>query len=179
MLLEPSRTRSPHSARMARIRAVNTRPEVSLRGELATHGVRYEPNLIVEGGEIDIALPSERIAVFVDGCFWHGCPKHYRFPQTNAPYWSRKLERNFARDRSQTLTLRRVGWRVFRVWEHEIRKDLQAVVAAIIRFRAARLRTRLPSWRVIRVECCPEHPGQVVALLQTLVGKKRSSSPAR
>jgi G:T-mismatch repair DNA endonuclease (very short patch repair protein) len=63
-----------------------------------------------------------RVAVFVDGCFWHGCPKHSTVPRGNRPFWEKKLAANKARDRLVTRTLRRAGWRVVRIWEHDLAK---------------------------------------------------------
>jgi DNA mismatch endonuclease, patch repair protein len=79
----------------------------------------------------DFAFRRQRVAVFVDGCFWHGCPKHSTMPANNRAFWEKKLSGNQARDRVVSRTLRREGWRVVRVWEHELRKP--ALVLARIR----------------------------------------------
>ena len=71
-------------------------------------------------GNPDFVFPKHRVAVFVDGCFWHGCRKHCRMPAAHHEYWRGKISRNKARDAKVTHLLRRVGWRVIRVWEHEI-----------------------------------------------------------
>jgi DNA mismatch endonuclease, patch repair protein len=73
-------------------------------------------------GRPDFVFRHRRLAVFVDGCFWHGCVKHRTLPITNRSFWRKKLERNIARDRLVNLTLRRNGWRVLRVWQHELRR---------------------------------------------------------
>ena len=70
----------------------------------------------------DFVFPKLKLALFVDGCFWHGCPKHGTKPKGNAAFWRRKFSRNIARDRLVTRTLRRSGWRVLRIWEHELAK---------------------------------------------------------
>lgn len=72
-------------------------------------------------GNPDFVFPSARLVVFVDGCFWHGCPRHGRKPDSNLSYWLPKLSRNKNRDRKHTITLRRSGWTVLRLWEHELR----------------------------------------------------------
>jgi DNA mismatch endonuclease (patch repair protein) len=72
-------------------------------------------------GNPDFIFRKERLAVFVDGCFWHGCRWHCRMPQDNRPYWKRKISSNVARDRLTTRALRRIGWRVIRVWEHSLK----------------------------------------------------------
>jgi len=71
-------------------------------------------------GRPDFVFRKYKVAVFVDGCFWHGCPLHFRIPTQNRPYWTHKLNANQARDRSVTRQLRSRGWRVMRVWEHEL-----------------------------------------------------------
>ncbi len=76
-------------------------------------------------GKPDFVFPKLKLAVFVDGCFWHGCPKHATKPKNNRTFWQRKLAANRARDTLVTGTLRRSGWRVLRVWEHELRRTNQ------------------------------------------------------
>ena len=71
-------------------------------------------------GTPDFCFPRQRIAVFVDGCFWHGCPKHCRKPSANRDYWDRKISRNTKRDKTVTNALRKKGWTVVRIWEHEM-----------------------------------------------------------
>jgi DNA mismatch endonuclease (patch repair protein) len=80
-------------------------------------GWRRKQNLV---GKPDFVFRESRVCVFVDGCFWHGCPKCYRAPGSNTTYWSAKIERNRARDRLVSRTLKASGWRVLRVWEHEL-----------------------------------------------------------
>ena len=96
-----------------------------------------------EGGNFrvrpDFAFRRQRIAVFVDGCFWHGCPKHSNMPANNRDFWMKKLTGNQTRDRLVTRTLRKDGWRVVRVWEHELRKP--ARVLARIRKALSSVRT--------------------------------------
>ena len=71
-------------------------------------------------GKPDFVFARKRVVVFVDGCFWHGCPKCYRRPSSRCSYWDAKVAANKARDRRVTRTLRRMGWRVVRIWEHEL-----------------------------------------------------------
>jgi len=78
-------------------------------------------------GRPDFVFPRARVAVFVDGCFWHGCPKHGRNPASNREYWLPKLARNRARDIAITKALRRAGWRVLRLWEHDLSDSARAV----------------------------------------------------
>jgi len=77
-------------------------------------------------GKPDFAFPKQKVAVFVDGCFWHGCPKHGVQPKGNEEFWLIKLEANKARDRRVNRELRTKGWRVFRIWEHDLSKSRQS-----------------------------------------------------
>jgi DNA mismatch endonuclease (patch repair protein) len=76
-------------------------------------------------GKPDFIFPKHKLAVFVDGCFWHGCPKHGTQPKGNAAFWRKKISRNQIRDRLVTRTLRKAGWRVIRIWEHELTRKHQ------------------------------------------------------
>ena len=104
-------------------RKTGSRPEASLRRELHRRGLRYRKNpaLATDAGIVrpDIVFSGPKIAVFVDGCFWHSCPLHGNTPVTNRGYWEPKLRRNRERDRQVTATLVAEGWMVVRVWEHE------------------------------------------------------------
>lgn len=85
----------------------------------------------VLGVRADIVFPAKKLAIFVDGCFWHRCPAHYVPPKTRAEFWEKKIRSNVDRDRRQTETLHSHGWTVMRFWEHEVLSDLDAVVSAI------------------------------------------------
>lgn len=100
----------------------DTTPELALRSLLFSNGERYRVNFPVPGmarRTIDIAFPRRRVAVFVDGCFWHSCPIHASAPKQNAEWWERKLAANRRRDETTDAFLRSHGWTVIRVWEHE------------------------------------------------------------
>lgn len=127
------RTRLDPNARhemMSRFRKRNSGPELALRRELRALGVRYSayPDLF---GSPDIVLKGTRTVIFVHGCFWHGCPHHYRRPQTSQQYWTEKLERNWARDRRVARKLRRGGWSVLTVWECEVNRSARRVAERI------------------------------------------------
>lgn len=83
-------------------------------------------------GRPDFAFAAERVAIFVDGCHWHGCPKCYRAPASNAAYWSTKVSRNRSRDKIVSSKLRRSGWRVLRFWEHELRASSKRIISRIV-----------------------------------------------
>jgi DNA mismatch endonuclease (patch repair protein) len=101
----------------------DTGPEVALRSELHRRGLRFRKDLPVRVPHRvvrpDVVFTRARLAVFVDGCFWHVCPVHGNEPRANTDYWRPKLARNVARDRAVDAALERAGWRVLRAWEHE------------------------------------------------------------
>jgi DNA mismatch endonuclease (patch repair protein) len=118
------------SEQMARVRSVDTGPELAIRRALWHAGLRYRVRPSIPGRP-DLAFVGCKIAVFVDGCFWHGCPEHYKASVTNVAFWSEKIARNQHRDREVEFALRRLGWTVLRYWEHEVEGDLVSVVDRI------------------------------------------------
>lgn len=111
--------------------ATSTKPERALRSRLHQRGLRFRVGtapLPTFRRKADIVFPRQQLAVFVDGCYWHGCPDHGRVPSTNNGYWAAKLRRNAERDRDTDQVLADNGWTVIRVWEHE---DFEAAAAAI------------------------------------------------
>lgn len=119
------------SEQMARIKSKDTRPEIRLRRALWAAGLRYRLSSRLPGSP-DIVIRRASLAIFVDGCFWHACPDHYRVPATNPAYWQEKRARNEARDRRVDQELHEMDWRVLRVWEHEVRDELADVVDRIL-----------------------------------------------
>lgn len=122
------------SANMRANRRANTKPELALRRELHRLGYRYRKDYRLQLGQDtrvrpDIAFTARRVAVFVDGCFWHCCPDHGGQPAANTWYWEPKLRRNVERDRAADAALAEAGWQVIRVWEHE---SLDAAVGAVV-----------------------------------------------
>jgi len=121
------------SANMRANRRSDTKPELALRRALHSQGYRYRKDyrLDLTGARVrpDIAFTARRVAVFVDGCFWHCCPEHGTRPANNTWYWGPKLARNIERDRSADAALAAAGWRVVRIWEHE---TLEAAVGAVV-----------------------------------------------
>jgi DNA mismatch endonuclease (patch repair protein) len=101
----------------------DTKPEVALRSALHAAGLRFRKDYRLDLGDVrvrpDIVFTRAKVAVFVDGCFWHCCPKHGTQPSRNSDYWAPKLARNVQRDREQDGALVAHGWRVIRIWEHE------------------------------------------------------------
>lgn len=100
----------------------NTKPEIAIRSLLHKSGFRFRKDLLIRTAERkcrpDIVFTRARLAVFLDGCFWHLCPEHGHIPKSNVTYWEPKLKRNRERDRLDTLALESEGWKVLRIWEH-------------------------------------------------------------
>jgi DNA mismatch endonuclease (patch repair protein) len=118
-------------------RKTDSRPEVALRHELFRRGLRYRknPSMRTSVGIVkpDLVFPTKKVAVFVDGCFWHSCPLHGSTPGTNRQYWDAKLLRNRERDVIVTTALVSDGWTVVRVWEHEPLTDAATAVESAVR----------------------------------------------
>lgn len=132
-------SKTDRSRVMSRVRSRDTRPELALRKALrllGSRGYRIAPKL---PGRPDIAFPKAKVAVFVDGCFWHHCPVCFRAPQSNQAYWEPKIRSNVARDLRASQDLLRLGWLPLRIWEHEIRQDPLACARRIADAIEARL----------------------------------------
>jgi DNA mismatch endonuclease (patch repair protein) len=115
----------------------DTAVELALRRELHRLGLRYRVHLRGLPGTPDIALTKARVAVFVDGCFWHRCPEHGTSPKNNSAWWATKLDGNVARDRRKDLQLHDIGWTPVHVWEHEDPLVAAAQIYKIWRERVA------------------------------------------
>jgi DNA mismatch endonuclease (patch repair protein) len=121
---------------MSTARRAHTEPEKALRSELFARGLRFRIQVPLEFDRrrrADITFPRQRVVVFVDGCFWHVCPEHATWPKANAAWWKSKLLANQARDRDTDARLRRLGWHVIRVWEHEDIAGAADTVEAAVR----------------------------------------------
>lgn len=130
---------SDHARRtMQANRRRDTKPELRLRSEVHRRGLRYrvdvQPVRTIRS-RADLVFTPVKVAVFVDGCFWHGCPHHRVAPKTNASYWTAKIEGNMSRDRRVTEGLEREGWTVLRIWEHEDPLEAADRVEATVRRR--------------------------------------------
>jgi DNA mismatch endonuclease, patch repair protein len=140
--------------RMRRIRRTATRGERVVATAFKELGFRIFVNLRPDAQlhiTVDIVIPSHRLCLFVDGCFWHGCPWHFTTPRTHHVWWSEKIEDNRRRDQRQSRALRRRGWHVWRVWEHSLAASLVARTVRSLVHRLNKLpehRTSLPNKRL-------------------------------
>ncbi len=126
-------TSEQRSKNMSRIRGKNTGPEFLLRKILRENGYfgyRIHYNI---SGKPDVVFINKKIAIFVDGCFWHKCPIHFKTPETRKEFWLKKINRNVERDGIINQELEKLGWVVIRVWEHEL-KDPKKVVERISQY---------------------------------------------
>lgn len=134
-------TPQQRSANMSRIRGKNTSPEKALRAALYRNGIRYRIHDRRIVGRPDIVHSPSRTAVFVDGCFWHGCPKHYVAPVNRAPFWKAKLHSNQQRRDLVRKTLQEAGWLVFECWECDVDRQPEVLASQIANLIRGRLRT--------------------------------------
>ncbi|MGR0319441.1 very short patch repair endonuclease [Agromyces sp. ZXT2-3] len=114
----------------------DTRPELQVRRLLHGRGLRYRVNLAPVPGlrrTADVVFPRERIAIFIDGCFWHGCPVHYIAPKANSAFWSDKVSRNRGRDLETNARFTEAGWNVLRYWEHEAPEAVAAAIEVAVK----------------------------------------------
>lgn len=135
------------SAQLARVRRRDTAPEVRLRSALHRRGLRFRVDHAIPGlarRRVDIVFSGAQVAVFVDGCFWHGCPEHGVQPKANAAWWQEKIAGNRRRDAETNAALSRLGWTVIRVWEHES----PTVAAARVHDAVCSIRRQEPADRV-------------------------------
>ncbi|WP_285789591.1 very short patch repair endonuclease [Micromonospora sp. NBRC 101691] len=140
MRLPPTPPPSSASRAMKSNRSSDTKPELALRRELFRRGLRYRVGyrISLPGRAVrpDVVFTRRRVAIFVDGCFWHGCPLHCRMPSDPSGYWHQKIDRNRNRDLEVDGALRTAGWTVFRVWEHEaVEQAAEAIHAALTQSR--------------------------------------------
>lgn len=132
-------TKERRSYNMSRIRAKNTKPEVALRRMLSAQGIRGYRLHTTLPGKPDIVFSKIRLAIFMDGCFWHGCEKCCnRVIGTNQPYWSDKILKNKERDIRQQAALKKLGWKVMRIWEHELENEPDKCLRKILKLLIAR-----------------------------------------
>jgi DNA mismatch endonuclease (patch repair protein) len=131
---------------MSRMPRRDTKPEVALRRELHRRGLRFRLHLQLPGRP-DVGFTRARLAVFVDGCFWHACPQHGTLPKNNREWWAAKLTANVARDRSKDEQLAALGWVAIHVWEHDPVAAAADEIEAAWRSLTGHPRVRFPAVR--------------------------------
>lgn len=105
---------------MSKIKSKDTKIEVLFRRALWEKGFRYRKNSSNFFGKPDLVLPKYKTVIFVDSCFWHNCRKHGYLPKSNLKYWRKKIERNKERDKEVIKHYKKIGWKIYRIWEHSI-----------------------------------------------------------
>jgi len=135
---------SPEQRRlnMSRIKGKDTKPEKRLRSALHARGWRFRLHCRDLPGSPDIVFRGLKVAIFVDGCFWHGCAAHSVKPQTNRTFWLNKIKANQARDRKAKAALLALGWTVVRIWEHDLKTDLRHTMKSLERVLSGRKKAR-------------------------------------
>jgi len=116
---------------MSRIKSKDSKIETLFSKELWKHGFRYRKNSSKYFGKPDIVLPKHKTVIFIDSCFWHGCKKHCRIPTAHKSYWTEKISRNAERDKEVMKHYKKDGWKVFRVWEHEVITNQSKIIRNI------------------------------------------------
>jgi DNA mismatch endonuclease, patch repair protein len=124
-------TQEQRKFNMTRIKGKNTGPEVKLRKLLFANGIRGYRIYYEIPGKPDIVFVKKKIAIFIDGCYWHKCPVCFQEPETRKEFWMKKIHSNVERDKKINDKLQKEGWNVIRIWEHEIRKKPEKIVSEI------------------------------------------------
>lgn len=119
------------SARMRAVRSSNTGPERAVASALRKEGIRFRRQVRRAGVRLDFLLTDSRTALFVDGCFWHGCPRHRVLSDSSTVFWFEKIAANKRRDRRNDRSLRAAGYHVIRIWEHEVLRSLNHLLARL------------------------------------------------
>lgn len=121
-------TKNQRKYNMSHIRSIKTKPELLIKDKLETIGFTYQPE---EFGHPDFINKKKKIVVFVDGCFWHKCILHYVQPKTNKKFWIAKINKNVRRDKAVNLKFKKNGFKVIRLWEHDVMKKPEICIARI------------------------------------------------
>jgi DNA mismatch endonuclease (patch repair protein) len=124
-------TKEKRSWVMSRIRSKWTTQEKRIHNYLKSRRIKHKMHPKISGSP-DIIIPDKKIAIFLHGCFWHRCPKHYREPKSNREYWIPKIDKNAERDKKNIRLLKKSGWKVVRIWEHDTVKNLEECVEEIL-----------------------------------------------
>lgn len=119
---------------MTHIKSTNTKIEKDITNALWNLGYRFRKNVKGLPGKPDIAIKKYKVVIFLDSCFWHKCPKHFKKPKSNLEYWEPKIKRNVERDAEINRYYQNKNWHILRIWEHEVKKDFDNTLAKISKF---------------------------------------------
>ncbi len=131
MIMGDTVSKKKRSEIMSAVKSKDTKMEIAFRKLIWREGFRYSKNSSKYFGKPDIVLKKYKTAIFLDSCFWHGCKKHCRIPETRKKYWTEKIKRNKERDTEVIHHYRKIGWKLFRFWEHEISKNIDKIISKI------------------------------------------------
>ncbi|WP_394578734.1 very short patch repair endonuclease [Cytobacillus firmus] len=126
-------TKEQRRKNMKAIKSISKSEDI-VSSQLWKEGIRFRRNSKYLFGKPDISIKKYKIVIFIDSCFWHQCPIHGNSPKTNTSFWKKKLDRNVERDKEVTEYYKERGWHIKRVWEHEIKKDIEKVVEDLVIF---------------------------------------------
>lgn len=122
-------SRKKRSEIMSKVKSRDSKIEVDFRKAIWKAGFRYRKNPVKYFGKPDLVLKKYKAVIFIDSCFWHGCRKHCRIPSTNKKYWTNKIERNKLRDKEVSKYYKKQGWKILRVWEHNLVNKIDKIFA--------------------------------------------------
>lgn len=126
---------------MRKIKSKDTKIEIEFRKLLWQKGIRFRKNVLKMKGKPDIIISKNKIIIFLDSCFWHCCPNHFKMPKSNTLYWNRKIEYNKQRDSKINAYYKEFGWHVLRFWEHELQKN--SIYASLLKVEETILKTNI------------------------------------
>lgn len=127
-------TKEQRRKNMSAIKSTHTKMEDKVCYALWDRGFRFRKNVKTLPGKPDIAIKKYKLVIFLDSCFWHKCPEHFKHPKSNLEYWKPKIERNVNRDKEINKFYSEQHWYLMRIWEHEIKKDFDNTINKIERF---------------------------------------------
>lgn len=133
MIMADIFSKKKRSEIMSKVRNKDSKIEIEFRKKIWKAGFRYRKNSIKYFGKPDIVLKKYKTVIFIDSCFWHGCKRHGSIPIIRNKFWKQKLARNIERDKEVTKYYRKLGWKVFRIWEHDLKKYPDKEIKRIIK----------------------------------------------
>lgn len=117
---------------MSKVKSKDSKIEIDFRKAIWKAGFRYRKNPTKYFGKPDIVLPERKTAIFIDSCFWHGCKKHCRIPTVREKYWTAKIDRNIERDKETSKYYKKQGWKIFRIWEHDLLEKRDKIIKSVV-----------------------------------------------